>query len=60
LAISTFGLVAEIGSLNGLPLAQVKAEGIGMFLMLGLLMVWTTWVAGSTTPEAPRTAQMSI
>jgi hypothetical protein len=59
LAITTMGLIAEVGSLSGLPLAQVRAEGVGMFLMLVLVMAWTTWRAGSTASSAPQHAPMS-
>ncbi len=44
-AISTLGMVAEIGSLNGLAPASVRVEGVAMFLMLGLVMVWIIWGA---------------
>jgi hypothetical protein len=43
IAISVMGMLAEVGSLNGLPLASVRLEGVAMFLMLGLVTVWIAW-----------------
>jgi hypothetical protein len=43
MAISIMGMVAEVGSLNGLPPESVRLEGVGMFLMLGLVMAWIAW-----------------
>ena len=44
-AISTLGIVAEISSPTGFVPAPVRIEGLAMFVMLGLLMVWTIWEA---------------
>jgi hypothetical protein len=44
-AISTMDLVAEVSSPNGLAPAPVQVEGVAMFLMLGLVMVWIIWRA---------------
>jgi hypothetical protein len=49
-AISALGLVAEIGSLHGLAPAAVRVEGVAMFFMLGLVMVWILWGARGAAP----------
>ncbi len=46
IAVSTFGLIAEIGSEEGLAQDLVALEGGAMFLMLVLTMLWVAWVAG--------------
>ena len=54
-AISTLGMVAEIGSEVGLPLTSVRVEGEAMFVMLGLVMVWTAARGAASEPRpAPR------
>jgi len=47
LAISVFGMVAEVGSETGLAPRLVQLEGAGMFAMLGLTAVWILWVASA-------------
>jgi hypothetical protein len=60
-AISALGLVAEIGSLNGLAPAGVRVEGVAMFFMLGLLMVWIVWRAQERHPRfQPAAAKASV
>jgi hypothetical protein len=50
LAISIFGMVAEIGSEQSLAPNLVALEGAGMFVMLTLTMAWMLWLAAG----APR------
>jgi hypothetical protein len=45
MALSVFGLVAEIGSDQYIKPDGVKLEGGAMFVMLGLLIVWIAWSA---------------
>jgi hypothetical protein len=45
-AISTFGMVAEIGSVQDMPAVLVGIEGSAMFAMLGLTAAWILWIAG--------------
>jgi len=52
IAVSVFGLIAEIGSEEHLPLPLVRIEGAGMFVMLALLIAWIIWFAGRR-PAAP-------
>jgi len=60
-AISMLGMVAEIGSLNGLAPAGVQVEGVAMFFMLGLLMVWIVWRAQERHPRfQPAAAKASV
>ena len=47
IAVSVFGLIAEIGSEQYLPLPLVRIEGAAMFVMLALLIVWIMWFAKS-------------
>ena len=47
LAISVFGMVAEVGSETGLATQLVQLEGAGMFAMLGLTAAWILWVASA-------------
>lgn len=58
MAISASCIVAEISSPNGLAPATAPLEGVAMFFMLGLLMVWTIWKAGSAGFRAARTPQI--
>jgi hypothetical protein len=44
-AVSIFGLIAEIGSEQYLPLPLVRIEGAAMFVMLALTIVWVMWLA---------------
>ena len=54
IAISTLAIVADVTSpYGGLAPAPVRVEGVAMFFLLGLLVVWTIWEAGRTT-SAPR------
>jgi len=46
IAISMLGLLAEIGSEQGLATNLVQLEGAGMFAALGLTASWMLWVAG--------------
>jgi hypothetical protein len=46
LAIATFGLIAEIGSEDGLASNLVAIEGAAMFVMVGLIALWVAWVGG--------------
>jgi hypothetical protein len=50
LAISMFGMVAEIGSEQDLAQHLVALEGAAMFVMLALTMAWMLWLAAG----APR------
>jgi len=53
LAISVFGMVAEVGSETGLATRLVQIEGAGMFAMLGLTAAWILWVSsGGARREA--------
>ena len=45
-AISTFGMVAEIGSEPGLETNLVSLEGGAMFTMIVLTGAWVLWLAG--------------
>jgi hypothetical protein len=45
LAISTFGMMAEVGSEQGLTQNGVAVEGAGMFAMLALTMAWMLWLS---------------
>lgn len=45
IAVSVFGLIAEIGSEQYLPLPLVRIEGAAMFVMLALLTLWIAWLA---------------
>ena len=40
IAVSVFGLIAEIGSEQYLPLTLVRIEGAAMFVMLALMIAW--------------------
>jgi len=42
-AVSVFGLIAEIGSEQNLPLPLVRIEGGAMFVMLVLMIGWMMW-----------------
>jgi hypothetical protein len=50
LAISALGVVAELSSPNGLALVPVPVEGVAMFLILGLLMIWIIWMSRAADP----------
>ena len=52
IAVSVFGLIAEIGSEQYLPLALVRIEGAAMFVMLALMIVWILWFA-AREPASP-------
>ncbi|HEV2218451.1 MAG TPA: hypothetical protein VGV88_12875 [Candidatus Dormibacteraeota bacterium] len=45
IAVTVFGLIAEIGSEEYLPLPLVRIEGASMFVMLALMMAWIIWFA---------------
>jgi hypothetical protein len=49
-AVSIYGLIAEVGSEVNLPLEPVRIEGAAMFVMLGLTLAWLEWFA--TRPPA--------
>ena len=51
IAISTLGLLAEVGSEQGLPDFLVGVEGGGMFVLLGLTAAWMVWMAGQFRPR---------
>jgi hypothetical protein len=53
IAVSVFGLIAEIGSEQYLPLPLVRIEGAAMFVMLALLIVWIMWFAKREPAEPP-------
>ncbi|TME98877.1 MAG: hypothetical protein E6I39_09120 [Chloroflexi bacterium] len=40
IAVSVFGLIAEIGSEQYLPLTLARTEGAAMFVMLALMIAW--------------------
>jgi hypothetical protein len=42
-AISCLDIVAELSSPNGIAPALGRVEGVAMFFMLGLLVVWMAW-----------------
>ena len=44
-AVAIYGVIAEIGSEQNLPLRLVRVEGSAMFVMLALAMVWVMWYA---------------
>lgn len=54
LAISVYGLVAEIGSEQGIGQDLVDIEGGCMFVLLGLTAAWIAWRAGGTRQADPR------
>ena len=60
LAISTFGLMAELGPVPGLATNLVQLEGAGMFVALGLTSAWILWLAsgnrGGVRPVSEVTA----
>ncbi len=58
MAISTLDVVAEISSPNGLAPAPVPVEGVTMFVMFGLLVVWTIWKAGGGSFRTARTPRL--
>lgn len=45
IAVTVFGLIAEIGSEQYLPLPLVRIEGMAMFVMLALMIAWIIWFA---------------
>jgi len=47
LAISIFGMVAEVGSEQGLATRLVQLEGASMFAMLGLTTAWVIWMSSA-------------
>lgn len=47
LAISVFGMVAEVGSEQGLATRLVQLEGAAMFAMLGLTAAWILWISST-------------
>jgi hypothetical protein len=47
LAISVFGMVAEVGSEQGLATRLVQLEGAAMFAMLGLTAGWILWMSSA-------------
>lgn len=53
LAISVFGMVAEVGSEQGLATRLVQLEGASMFAMLGLTAAWIVWMS-RTAPAGER------
>lgn len=52
LAISVFGLVAEVGSEQGLATRLVQLEGASMFAMLGLTAAWVLWMSSLSIRRA--------
>ena len=52
IAVSVFGLIAEIGSEQYLPLTLVRIEGAAMFVMLALMIAWILWFA-AREPASP-------
>jgi hypothetical protein len=62
IVISSLAVVAEITSpYGGLAPAPVRVEGVTMFFLLGLLMVWIVWEArgAASTPPASFAAETS-
>jgi hypothetical protein len=53
LAISVYGLVAEIGSAEGLPANLVAIEGAGMFVMVALTTAWIAVLAAGPREARP-------
>ena len=45
IAVTVFGLIAEIGSEAKLPLMLVRIEGAAMFVMLAMIIAWIMWFA---------------
>jgi len=52
IAVSVFGLIAEIGSEQYLPLTLVRIEGAAMFVILALMIAWIMWFA-TREPASP-------
>jgi len=52
IAVTVFGLIAEIGSEQYLPLTLVRIEGAAMFVMLALMIGWIVWFA-AREPASP-------
>jgi hypothetical protein len=51
LAVSVFGLIAEIGSEEGLEANLVALEGAAIFAMVALIALWIAWLASEPRPR---------
>ena len=51
IAISTFGLIAELGTEDGLTSIQIAQEGGAMFVMGTLTALWVGWLAAEPRPR---------
>lgn len=60
IAVSVFGLIAEIGSEQNLPLTLVRIEGASMFVMLALMIAWIMWFAGREQPSPAGIARTAV
>ena len=49
--LSALGMVAEVGSAQGLPDVAIEIEGVGMFAMLGMTALWMLGVASLPPPD---------
>ena len=49
-AVAIYGLLAEVGSEQHLPLDLVRIEGPSVFVMLALTIVWLMWFASREAP----------
>jgi hypothetical protein len=54
-AVIGMGLLAEVGSTTGLPQAQVRLEGTGMFVLLGTFLLFLA-IATRRSDPAPGAA----
>ena len=52
LAISVYGMIAEIGSEPGLQTNLIQLEGAAMFVMMSLTAIWILWLDAATGPQA--------
>ncbi|HET7466503.1 MAG TPA: hypothetical protein VFL29_07535 [Candidatus Dormibacteraeota bacterium] len=61
-AVAIYGLLAEVGSEQHLPLDLVRIEGTSVFVMLALTIAWVMWFARREAPPpagiAPATVRL--
>ncbi len=60
LALSIYVLIAEIGAAQNLPIDEVRTEGAAMFVLLGLLLLWTMWFARRVPAAAAGMAPAAV
>jgi hypothetical protein len=51
IAVTTFGLIAELGTEDGLAPNLVSLEGGAMFVMVTLTALWVAWLAAEPRPR---------